>query len=210
MRELEFLPAWYHQTRRRKRIVGLEAWVLFLLVIGLGSWVALAQRNIIRDQQALNGLTKQITQTHSEQRMLAEQLSLRQQLQEREQLIASLGMPVEMTRLMQTLDSVMPKEMSLVEFNCDTDEQLRQVTSVAAARATNDTTRQMDRRLRIKLIGVAPSDVDLANFLAGLTNVPFFEQVAVTYAKDKTEAGHVLREFEVTFTMSLNQPVGAP
>ena len=68
---------------------------------------------------------------------------------------------------------------------------------------------QMDRRLKVKLVGVAPSDVDLANFLAGLTQVPFFEQVSIAYARDKVEAGHILREFEVSWSMGLNVPVGS-
>jgi hypothetical protein len=47
----------------------------------------------------------------------------------------------------------------------------------------------------------------LSDFLTGLTQFKFLDQVSVMYAKDKMDSGHVLREFEVTFTMSLNQPV---
>ena len=38
MRELEFLPAWYPQTRRRKRQVLLQAWVTVGSVIALAAW----------------------------------------------------------------------------------------------------------------------------------------------------------------------------
>lgn len=208
MRELEFTPEWYRQSRRGKRIIVMEVWALVLLVGGLSAWAGVALHNIRSEQASLESLRRQLDQTHDEQRMLDEQLALRQELQARQQMIASLGFPLEVTRLLQTLDSVMPREMSLVEFNCDTDEQIRQVTNVMAARMTQDAdgSRQLDRRLKVRLVGVAPSDIDLANFLAGLTNVSFFEQVAVTYARDRSEAGHVLREFEVTFSMNLNQP----
>ena len=57
----------------------------------------------------------------------------------------------------------------------------------------------------MRLVGVAPSDVDLANFLTGLTGVPFFDNVAMTYSKDKAQEGHLLREFEVTFSLNLNR-----
>jgi hypothetical protein len=53
--------------------------------------------------------------------------------------------------------------------------------------------------------GVVPTDVDFASFLAKLSTVPYFENVAMIYAKDRSESGHVMREFEVTFTVSLNQ-----
>ena len=52
---------------------------------------------------------------------------------------------------------------------------------------------------------MVPTDVDLANFLAGLQNVPYFENVAMAYAKDRAENGHVMREFEVNFTIDLTR-----
>ncbi len=67
----------------------------------------------------------------------------------------------------------------------------------------------MDRNLRVRLQGVAPTDVELATFLTELNKVPFLEHVAPTYARDRREAGHVLREFELTFTINLNAPAGS-
>jgi hypothetical protein len=114
-----------------------------------------------------------------------------------------------MTRLLQTLDTIMPKEMSLTEFDCDTEEQQAQTqqnTSVASLRptASDKQPSQLSRKLKVRIVGIVPSDVDLANLLSGLTNVPFFEQVALTYSRGRVESGHVLREFEVTFSMNLN------
>lgn len=210
MRELEFLPDWYNQVRRRKRVIAFEGWLLLALILSIGTWLVLAQRNVATAERNLKSLRGQLVQTQSEQRLLEEQLRLRKQLQAQEELIASLGYPVEMTRLLQTLDTLMPREMSLTDFTCETQERTRQAAGVAVARATKDSSNQIDRTLKVKIVGVAPSDVDLANFLAGLSSVPFFEQVAPTYSSQKMENGHVLREFEVTFYMNLNlQPVGS-
>ncbi len=208
MRELEFLPQWYPRLRRRKRIVALEGWLLFVLIVGLGAWTALVQRNVHGARTSLASLNGQLEQMHAEQRMLDEQLALRKELQAREQLIGSLGFPVEMTRLLQTLDAVMPKEMSLLDFSCETEEQASQSRSIVAGRGATQQPERVERRLRVRVTGIAPSDLDLANFLAGLTNTLFFEQVAVTYARDKRDAGHILREFEVTFLMELDQQTG--
>jgi hypothetical protein len=48
--------------------------------------------------------------------------------------------------------------------------------------------------------------VDLANFLAGLSNNPYFEQIAMTYARDRSDSGHTMREFEVTYVVDLTAP----
>jgi Tfp pilus assembly protein PilN len=213
MRELEFLPAWYHQTRGHKRIVLIQTWTLVLLVVGLSTWTLLARRSIRAAEASLVTLSGRLEQTQTEQKVLEQHLSLKQQLESRRRLIASLGFPVETTRLLQTLDGLMPPEMSLLDFSCETVEQPRQTSGVLGARyivppageQQSGALRQMDRRLNVKLVGVAPSDLDLASFLAGLSGVPFFEQVAVTYARDKLDAGHILREFEVTFSIDLNQ-----
>jgi hypothetical protein len=212
MRELEFLPAWYHQTRQRKRVVKFQTWVLVVLIVGLGTWTFQSQRNARAAQLLLGNLKGQLAQSRTEQQLLEEQLRLRKELQTQEQLIASLGYPVEMTRLLQTLDTIMPREMSLTEFNCETEELPQQPqaqgTNVALLRAsTSDNQPQQNhlaRRLKVRVVGVVPSDVDLANLLAGLTNVTFFDQVALTYSRGRVESGHVLREFEVTFSMNLN------
>jgi Fimbrial assembly protein (PilN) len=207
MRELEFLPDWYPQTRRRKQRIKLHGWCLILLILGLGVWILQSQRNVNAAQTWLRDLQGALTQSQAEQQLLDEQLRLRQQLQEQEQLIASLGYPVEMTRLLQTLDGLMPKEMSLTEFDCQTDEQPVQVTGLAVARGP-DKQKQVNRRMKVKVVGVVPSDVDLANLLAGLSNVSFFEQVALTYSRGRSDGGVIMREFEVTFWMNLNLATG--
>jgi hypothetical protein len=207
MRELEFLPGWYPQTRRRKQRIKLHGWILFVLILGLGMWIFESHRKVSAAESWLQDLRGALVQSQAEQKLLDEQLTLRKQLQEQEQLIASLGYPVEMTRLLQTLDTLMPKEMSLTEFDCQTEEQPVQVTGLAVARGA-EKQKLVNRRMRVKVVGVVPSDVDLANLLAGLTNVPFFEQVALTYSRGRIDGGHVLREFEVTFWMNLNLATG--
>ncbi|HVT88413.1 MAG TPA: PilN domain-containing protein [Tepidisphaeraceae bacterium] len=205
MRELEFLPPSYQQTARRKRVVVTQSWIFLLLLVGLGTWAALAQGNVRIKQRELRDKQHDLDETHQQQRILAEQLSYRRKLQEQEGLVASIGSQVDMTRMLQTLDNLMPKEMSVQEFECTTEKQERITTSVAALPSAAPKPRQIDRKMRIRIVGVAPSNADIANFLTGLSSVSFFNQVAVKYAKDVTDNGHILREFEVSFVLELNQ-----
>jgi hypothetical protein len=52
---------------------------------------------------------------------------------------------------------------------------------------------------------VAPSDVDLGDFLARLAGIPYFSDVAMGYSRDRTDSGHVMREFEVAFNINLDE-----
>jgi hypothetical protein len=209
MRELEFLPAWYPRLRRNRRRVLLEAWVALVVVVGLALWLTLARRNASRAEVALRAFEVQILQTETEKRQLEEQLRMKAQLEQREQVVASLGFPVEMSRLLRTLDVIMPREMSLKDITCTTLEQpvVYDGPAAAQARAPQDK-QEVDRRLKVSLVGVAPNDLDLANFLTGLTNYPFFEQIQLVKADGVVDGGHAMREFEVTFSMSLNTMPG--
>jgi hypothetical protein len=208
MRELEFLPDWYPRLRRQRRMVVLQAWVTLVTVIGLALWLTLARRNVRSAESALNAFEVQILQTETEKRQLDEQLRMKGQLEQREQVVASLGFPVEMSRILRTLDVIMPREMSLKDITCTTEEHQVAPQGPALAQATPQDKPRIDRRLKVRLIGVAPNDVDLANFLAGLTNYPFFEQIALLKADGILSGGHAMREFEVTFSMSLNTTPG--
>ena len=55
---------------------------------------------------------------------------------------------------------------------------------------------QQAGKLNFRMHGIAPTDVALAEFLAKLTAKPFFKQVELTYAHERIDSGHVMREFE--------------
>jgi hypothetical protein len=206
VRELEFLPSWYPQARRRWRLFRMQTCSALLLCTGLALWMVLATRNVNGAQMALAAVDAQLAQSRLELDQLHVQLRLQNQLEVQRQIVSRLGLPVEMSRLISTLGQLMPKEMSIVELSIDTEESLSSPGVTPSKVAKGSDQRQLERRLRIKLLAVAPSDVDLANFLAGLTSTPFFQDVAPTFGRDKSEGGHMMREFEVTFSMSLNSP----
>jgi hypothetical protein len=116
-------------------------------------------------------------------------------------------MHVEVTRMLAELDRLMPKEMSLVDLKLDTVEQLRRADTVASAQQAKD--QPLERKLQVHLWGLAPSDIDLANFYGKLGDVPFFDRVAILESADHAGAGHLMRKFEITFCMDLGGPTGS-
>src|SRR5437868_1133194 len=63
MRELEFLPAWYPQARRRLRIFRIQACSALLLIVGLAIWVLLARHNLQSAYGALASVDAQLAQS---------------------------------------------------------------------------------------------------------------------------------------------------
>jgi Tfp pilus assembly protein PilN len=193
VRELEFLPDWYPQTRRRRRMVILQAWLIVVLAIGMGSWVVRNDRYNTLDERNLATQSAQLAEVDKLD-------SLRRQLRQQEEVVSRIGFAVDACKAVNALDERMPRQMALTGIVLENEE--RADHSVLAARGPGGEP-QVDRRLRVRVQGVCPTDVDLANFMTQLSAVPFFDAVNNTYARERAENNRVMREFELTFSVNL-------
>lgn len=202
MRELEFLPDWYPATRRRRRMVHLQGWLTLLLVAGMGTHLVLADRNIAVAEGSVAALQLQLNETDAKLVELDKLDAMGRQLRRQQHVVSKLGAYLEACKVIDALDAMMPKPMSLTGIQLENEEKVDQ-SAVQAAKVNGGAEPPVERRLKVRLQGVCPTDVDLADFMTKLAAVPFFEQVNVTYAREKAQAGHVMREFEVTFGVAL-------
>jgi len=209
MREINFLPPWYTQFLRRRRTVFFQTWVTIGVAMGLGLWMFLAERNQRNAENVLDTLTGQVQQTSTQLQQMERLEMLRRQLRQQAEVLTRLGIHVETARLVTKLADATPPSLSFLSLNIDTDEIPVQLSAAERAGLKEGSRPPVDRRLRVRMQGVAPTDLELATFLTDLHQTSFFERPALTYVKERRESGHVLREFEVTFTINLNSPVAA-
>ncbi|HEY7115412.1 MAG TPA: PilN domain-containing protein [Tepidisphaeraceae bacterium] len=201
MRELEFLPDWYPRTRRRRRMVVLQGWLILVLIAGMGTWVVLKDRNIADDERVLAAQASQLAQTYAQLAEVDKLDAMRRQLRQQERIVSRLGFAVEACKAVNALDEKMPKQMALTNIQLENEEKIDN-SAFQAARTPGELP-PAERRLKVRIQGVCPTDVDLANFMTQLSTVPFFESVNNTYARDRLENDHVMREFELTFWVNL-------
>jgi Tfp pilus assembly protein PilN len=206
MREVEFLPDWYPKVRQRKRVVALQAWMTLILICGLGLWMLLVQRNVYARQQELSLLSKDLQTSEVDLQRLEDLLQLQRQLGQQDQIFVKIGRPIEMTRVMSTLQTIMPQDMALLNLSLDTEEAVKPPAGTFAARMAEKENKAAESKLRFRLHGVAPTDVDLGEFLAKLTSKPFFKNVELMYSRERVDTGHVMREFEVSFLLDITAP----
>jgi hypothetical protein len=215
MRELEFLPGWYPVLRRRRGLAVTQAWATAVLLGALCVLGVAEHHRAMGHEATSDQLTREMTQARAELRTLDEQLELKKQLEQQSVILSKVGLQVDITRLLGELGHLMGRETFLMELGAETEETIKPGEKQAAnnlkSRGTGTSANAgdepaCDRKLKVRMVCVAPSDVDVANFLAGLTNKPFLHQVAMTYAKDRVHAGRIMREFELTFLINLNTP----
>ncbi len=206
MREMEFLPAWYPRLARRKRMVVLQVYMSLLILLGLGVWMVQFHRNVAADRRRLTQLNGQLQDTQQVLHKLDELEKLDRQLRVQEEVVEKIGLHVEVTRMMNALDAAMSNDMSLLNLGLEVAEEQKQITAAPAnlAALVSGGAVPVNRVLKVKVQGVAPTDVELANFLAKLGNNTLFEKVAMNYTRELSQNGHLMREFEISFSVNLN------
>jgi hypothetical protein len=205
MREVEFLPDWYPKVRARKRAVMIQTWATLSLVVALGIWMLLAQRNVQAREAELSVLRTDLNQSEVQKQRLEDLLQLQKDLGRQDSIFAKIGRPVEATKLITTLEQLMPRDMALMNLTLETeDPPARSTGGSISARSKQVKSLAADPRLRLRMHGVAPTDVDVAEFLARLTSKPFFKQPELMYTHERIDSGHVMREFELSFVMDLH------
>jgi Tfp pilus assembly protein PilN len=197
MRELEFMPAWYPQMRRRRRMVVIQAWATFMVIFALGTWAYLARQNVNNRQAFHDDVARQLDQSRAELKELNAQLAEKDKLEAQQKILSKLGLHVEASRMLDRIASLMPREMSLTEATFDTLEQTRQRDN------RSDSPPEVTRKLQVRVVGLTPSDADWAGVLAKLSAVPYFQDVRLVGAKDRNGDAHLMREFEVSFVVDL-------
>jgi len=205
MREVEFLPEWYPKVRKRRRMVTLQAWITFILFFGLGLWTLMAQRNVNASQRALGSLQSDLYRSETEIQHLEEAQKLETLLGGKDAIRLKIGTPVATSKMIGVFEQIMPSDMALLDLTMETEKTTAAGGSLASRAAVDQAGPTTKTHLRIH--GVAPTDVDLAEFLANLTSKPFFRQVELMYSHEKVESGHVMREFEVALVLDLS-PAG--
>src|SRR5687767_11857298 len=112
-------------VRKRKRMVALQAWVTLILMCGLGLWMLLVQRNVHAREAELKALRTDLEQSETELARLEDLLQWQRQRGQQDQIFVKIGRPVETTRIITTLEQMMPSDMALLDLSLETEEPTR-------------------------------------------------------------------------------------
>jgi hypothetical protein len=203
MRELEFLPTWYPNLRRKRRVIVFEAWLALGIFACLGVWLILSAHSVIAQESLLTVRQQQLTQSNYDLQKLAELQSLKLQMSEQAKLMARLGPNVPMARLMDTIEQQLPKGIALRDVTVEFQKGLKPQTARNGA-----VTSEPQPSYVVNIHGVSPSDVELGDFMTRLAKtIPHWVGGAMGET-DAHEEGHLLRDFNFSFSMRLNEGEG--
>ncbi len=203
MKEIDFLPERIRQQRKRRRRLIRQSYVMLLCLVVLGVLMYAFGLRVEKARGKLQELRGRSAAMDS-------QLALRDKLNEQlaEMMIKSrieeqLGRRVGTLDVLAELQRVMPASLALTNMKMETVEMSVELTP---AQRLNSSSMAMSRsgpvrnktvkRVRLVLTGMAPTDVDVANFIGQLAGSRLFEDVSMGYAKKVTFRNRRARKFQ--------------
>ena len=206
MHEVDFLPPWYPAIQRRQKAVVIQAWATLLIVVCVCGYALARKMQVNAAKQITVQTEAQINLSRQQLAQLSEKMKFEDQLREQDRIVARLGLGVETTRLLKALDDAMTPEMALTNLSIETTEQPPAMNISLLRTASSDAAVDQDRKLKVVVDGVAPTEIEAVTMMGNLLKVNCFENVAIQLNEGKLRDGHIAREFEVTFDMNLNAP----
>lgn len=184
MANIDFLPKRIRMRRRRllrirKRLCVLAA--VMAVLTGMAYWNA---ARIARAQAELQDKLQRCAELKAQ---LDEIPALREQLREvqvKQQIVQELGSRLTTNALLAELARIMPPTTSLTSIDCSTVEE--RINAPAKPGAGKPAKPISEKRVRLELTGIAPSDVDVANVIGQMSACKLFRDVTMGYTRPLT------------------------
>jgi Tfp pilus assembly protein PilN len=213
-RENSFLPEDYVEQRaeRRTNVISLSLFAVVMFAVFAAFLVTNRQWNTVKAQQrAIN-----IEYTNAANDI--EQLEILQEQQEtmmhKAELTAALIERVPRSVLLAELINRMPDNVSMLEFTLSQEQprrrrapaqaQTKNLKGEKGRRATQAEAQEEEEVIEVprfetelQLVGVAPTDVEVSDYIAGLNACDLLMNVTLKYSENSMVEDRMVREFRI-------------
>jgi len=205
MKQIDFLPERIRLSRRRRRALIRQCYLMALCLISLallgyvrqgGINQAGAELSLLKERS--DNLAVQIAMRGVLERQQAE-LLMKQRIDEH------LGSRVSALDILGELEKVMSDTLTLTDMKMeamDVRARIQRANSASQPLAVSavplEETVEITRRVRLVLTGLAPTDIDVADFIGQLASSPLFEDIEMGYSQAAEYDNRKVREFQVT------------
>jgi len=206
MKDIDFLPDRICVQRARRRRLTVQGYMLAACMVGLCVLGFVLQGRVAQAQEELGLLSSRTGGIERQLRLREDMESQLGDLMIKKRIEEQLGRRVGTLDVLGELQRVMPESMTLITLTMETVEVQEEIKPAegagasARARARNGlgASYRTVKRVRLLLTGMAPTDVDVANFIGLLAASPVFEDVNMGYARNITFRSRDARKFQAS------------
>ena len=214
MKQANFLPEDYIEKRaqRRTNIVCLSLFVVVMAGVA-GGFVMTERRQRLVDER-MGQINKEMRQASTSLQQLKMLEAKREEMMKKASISASLMEPVPRSLLLATVTNDLPAGVSLTEFELSSKD-VSQESSTSASRvrrsrnkkspSSNNVTASSAGEVVapkkwetiIEITGLAPTDIQVAQFIAQLHKSNLFQEVNLVYSEEHEIEEEIIREFKL-------------
>ena len=205
METIDFLPERVRARRARSRRFVRHG---YLLVLAAGVLALLAYVRQGRIAEAADQIALLASRANDVQQQLDVRSSLERQMADlmiTERIDRQLGSRTSALDMLGELSQLLPRSVALRELRLEAVELRQAVEPVSkahqsprAAKAALAPHERTVNRMKMSVVGLAPTDMDVANFVGQLSASALFEDVNIGYTKNVPFRGRTAREFQAS------------
>lgn len=213
MTQINFLPESYFKERRRQRRVMRETMLVAVVGALIIVWYLGTRTRVVALEQLVSSRQQEIQSIQSQQSEMVKLDKERSVLLHQVQLERELSQPINHTAVVATLATLMPQSMALTDMSIQTPAP---VPSGKGVKRDNPQSRASLQGnvpvMRVSMVGLAPRDMEIADFMSRLTEHPLFMNVKMSFSRSvELMDKHVMaREFRVEMEIRLDRIYQAP
>jgi Tfp pilus assembly protein PilN len=197
MRDADFLPENIRDLRHGRRRRRRQAYLLMACVLALAGvthlrsgQIAHARAEVAEVESRADALQRDIDKIPPLEQQMSDLLI-------KKRIDSELGSRADATCVLAELCRLMPPNVAILSLELKT---VGVAGDDKAHAATDDI--ESGRRVRLVLTGIAPTDVDTANFIGQMATSCLFEDVNMGYSRNATFKGRLAREFQASCTLT--------
>lgn len=211
--QINFLPLSYQLECAVRAARRRQSALLALLFVGIALGVAQTWRHRAQVERRHETQLELLASTRTQMAEVIKLESARAALVRQLEIHRDLNLPVTYTQAFGTLGSLIPQGMTLRRITMLNDKvpTTRPPRPEEIARAKANSARDPNApvadsfpAIRIEMAGVAPNDVDIANFIGTLAGSKLFANVKLSFSRQSQIRQVPCREFEVRMDVPLN------
>lgn len=206
MATINFVPDDYIEQRQSSRTNLLYLMLLTAMLGAIGvtfGFIKMRQRNV---QSELATLNERMSKAHEQIAQLEELKAKSKTMMKTMVMTAELLEPVPRSVVLASLTNDLPSGVSLVELKLDTKEIHKPVSpkvpatqydGKSAAAAAEPAEPQVQTETALSLKGIAPSDIQVANYIANLSKSILLDNVELVESRELEIEDVKFREFRL-------------
>lgn len=201
---IDFLPKYIKIRRARRQSFKRQTWLAIMAAVGLGVLAYVRESMVTQAKAELTWLDRRISAVN---RQLSMRTDLEQQLADlmiKKRINDTLGSRANALEVLAELERTLPESIVLTSLTLEAVEVRtpinRSVSGDAPvpAGAAPAPKEKVSKRVRLVFTGMAPTDVDVANFIAQMSAGRLFEDVSMGYARNVEYRGRTVRDFQAS------------